>query len=456
MQKKLFIKLAAIALLSLLLLIPLSMIESQIAARSARQAEVTRNIAESAAGTQTLIGPLVAIRYRERIERRETLENSREVVRQEIVERTRVLPPLSLAISGDAGVEMRNRGLYRAPLYHLALQLHGSVQVPPNLGLDASHNVVEAQAFLILGLSDPRGVDNDPEIHIGDSAGRIGDSTGRSSVSTGRFATGTAGLLAGTGLHVPMGAIDVGAGRRFDFSFPLNLTGMERLAIAPAGDATTVALKSDWPHPSFQGRFLPKTRSVSQDGFEARWEVSHLARNFERILKTAEGSGPGETLEISFMDPVNVYLKAERAVKYGILFVVLTFAAFFLTETLRQLPIHPLQYLLVGLALAIFFLLLIALSEHLSFALSYGISALGCVLLIGHYLAGALGSRVRGGAFGAGVAALYGVLYGVLLSEDNALLMGALLLFAALGTTMLATRRIDWYRLGSPGDEGSR
>lgn len=450
MQKKLFIKLAAIALLSLLLLIPLSMIESQIAARSARQAAVTHNIAESAAGAQTVIGPLVAVRYRERIERREKEDNSsREVVRQEIVERTRVLPPLSLDIGGDARVEMRNRGLYRARLYHLALQLHGSVRIPPNLGLDASHNVVEAQAFLVLGLSDPRGVGNDPEIRFGDGTGRSGD-------STSRFATGTAGLLAGAGLHVPIGAIDLTAGRNFDFSFPLNLTGLERLAIAPAGNATTVALKSDWPHPSFQGRFLPKTRSISQDGFEARWEVSHLARSFERILKTGEGSGPGETLEISFMDPVNVYLKAERAVKYGILFVVLTFAAFFLTETLRQLPIHPLQYLLVGLALAIFFLLLIALSEHVSFALAYGVSALGCVLLIGHYLAGALGSRLRGGAFGAGVAALYGVLYGVLLSEDNALLMGALLLFAALGTTMLATRRIDWYRLGAPGEEGSR
>ena len=126
---------------------------------------------------------------------------------------------------------------------------------------------------------------------------------------------------------------------------------------------------------------------------------------------------------------------------------MLTFAGFFLTEILRRAPIHPMQYLLVGLALAIFFLLLIALSEHLSFVLAYGVSAAACIVLIAFYLAGALGGVRQGFAFGAGLTGLYGVLYGVLLSEDNSLLMGSLLLFLALGATMLATRRVDWYRL---------
>lgn len=440
MQKKLFQKLAAIAVLSLLLLIPLSLIEGQIAGRSARQAEVMRNIAESAAGAQTLIGPVLAIRYRERVERRGKDEAGRETVHHEIVTRTEVLPPQRLDIGGEARVETRSRGLYRARLYHLALQLAGKAVVPPRIGFDPARNIVDAQAFLVLGVADPRGVDNDPEVSVN---GRVH-----------RFATGTAGVVAGQGVHVPLGPIDIATGGSFEFALPLNLTGSERLAIAPAGNATTVTLKSDWPHPSFQGRFLPTTRTVSAAGFEARWQVSHLARSFDRVLKSAEANATGETLDISFMEPVNVYLKAERAVKYGLLFVVLTFAAFFLTEVLRRLAIHPLQYLLVGLALAIFFLLLIALSEHLSFALAYGISASACVTLIGTYLAGALGSRVRGAAFGAGIAALYGVLYGVLLSEDNALLMGALLLFAALGASMLATRRIDWYGIGGNAAEG--
>lgn len=433
MKNRLFIKLSLIALVSLLLLVPLSMIEGQIAARSARQADVRRDIAESAAGAQNLVGPVLAIRYRERVERQDK-DRTEGAARYELVERTRVLAPQKLDIDGVARVESRSRGLYRARLYHLDLHIVGSVVVPARLGFDAARDIVEAQAFLVLGLTDLRGVENDPQVRINGQPHR--------------FVAGNAGALGGPGVHVALGLIDLSAGNRFDFSVPLNVAGTERLAIAPAGDATTVSLKSDWPHPSFQGRFLPVARTVSDEGFEARWEVSHLARNFDRMLKATAPDGPGETLDIGFMDPVNVYLQSERAVKYGVLFVVLTFAAFFLTEILRQLRIHPMQYLLVGLALATFFLLLIALSEHMSFALAYGTAATACVALIGAYLAGALGSRRRGLAGAAGVGALYAVLYGVLLSEDNALLMGTLLIFAALGATMLATRTIDWYRLG--------
>ena len=433
MQKKLLHKLLAIGILSLLLLIPLSMIESQIAARSARQAGVTKNIAESAAGAQTIVGPVISVRYRERIERRTREEGSgRETTSHEVVERTRVFPLQRLDIGGDLRVDSLSRGLYRARLYHLAAQVSGNGSVPPRLGLDKA-NLVDARATLVLGISDPRGVEDDPEVRVNGVAHRL--------------VTGTAGGLGGQGAHVPLGEFDPLAGATYEFAMPLNLTGLEQLAIAPTANATRVTLKSPWPHPSFQGRFLPQTRSVTKEGFEATWQVSHLARNFDRAIKAGEGAGTGETLGVGLIDPVNVYLKSERAVKYGILFVVLTFAAFFLTEILRQLPIHPMQYLLVGLALAIFFLLLVALSEHLDFVAAYAISSTACVALIGTYLAGALGSRLRGAAFGAGIAALYGVLYGVLASEDNALLMGTLLLFLALGATMLTTRKLDWYRV---------
>lgn len=437
MQRKLLAKLGIIALLSLILLIPLAMIEAQIAARSERQDAVVQDIADTAAGPQTLVGPVLAVRYRERVTQRERdAATGKETLRREIVERTLVLPPQRLAIDGDASVETRQRGLYRASLYHLAARLDGHFVIDERLGLAAERELIDARAYLVVGIADPRGVDNDPALRI----------NGRDY----RFSAGNAGALAGPGLNVDLGEIALDRAGRFDFNFPLALTGSARLAIAPAGEATAVTLRSPWPHPSFQGRFLPLTRSVSGRGFEAQWQISHLARNFERVLAASDEDRAvrPETLAVSFIEPVNVYLKSERAVKYGVLFVVLTFAAFFLTEVLRRLPIHPLQYLLVGLALAVFFLLLIALSEHVAFGPAYVLSAAACVLLIGTYLAGALGSLRRGAAFGAGIGALYGVLYGVLLSEDNALLMGAVLLFAALGATMLATRRIDWYRLG--------
>lgn len=433
MQIKLYQKLAAIAVLSFLLLLPLSMIEAQISARSARQAEVTRNIAESAAGAQTLVGPVLAIRYRERVQRKDTDKAGE--VRHEIVERTHIVPPQKLIVDGEIETEIRSRGLYAARLFHLGARIAGNIEVPPQLGLGNASQLLDASATLVFGIADPRGVGDDPAATVNGKPVR--------------FSTGTQELIPGQGVHVPLGAVDLANGQRFDFSIPLTLTGSERLAIAPTASLTSVSLRSNWPHPSFQGRFLPTSRTISAAGFDARWQVSHLARDFNRALAAGRSGAGGETLDISFVDPVNVYLKSERAVKYGVLFVVLTFAAFFLTEVLRRLPIHPMQYLLVGLALAMFFLLLIALSEHLPFVAAYGVSALACVTLIATYLSGALGSRLRGAAFGGAIAGLYGVLYGVLVSEDNALLMGTLILFAALAATMLATRRFDWYRMGA-------
>lgn len=433
MKDKLYVKLGIIALLSVMLLLPLSMIESQITARSARQSQVIQNIAGSAAGAQTLVGPVLGIHYRERVARKRSEKQGEEF---EWVERSLVFPAQTLAIDGGITTEIRSRGLYQARLFHLDAKLTGGIDVPAQLGLNGDHHLSDVRAYLVLGVADARGIGNDPEVVI----------NGRKH----HFVPGTNQIIPGNGVQIALGTLDTSREHHFDFSLPLTLTGSERLAIAPTGNNTTVALNSNWPHPSFQGRFLPGTRKVSADGFEAQWQVSHLARNLDQALAAGVNPGNGETLDISFVTPVNVYLKAERAVKYGVLFVVLTFAAFFLTEILRRLPIHPMQYLLVGLALAIFFLLLIALSEHIAFLAAYGVSAAACVLLIGGYLSGALGSHWRGTLFGAGIATLYGVLYGVLVSEDNALLMGALILFVALGAVMMSTRRFDWYRLGTP------
>ncbi|MBS1188429.1 MAG: cell envelope integrity protein CreD [Rhodocyclaceae bacterium] len=433
MDRKLFFKLATIGLLILLLMVPLSLIQGQITQRSQRQAEVQNNIAQTAAGPQTLVGPVLAVRYRELLPPETAKDASgRETTVRKQAERVLFLPAARLDIKGQATVESRSRGIYKARLFHLNLTLAGNIPVPAHLGLDPRADILEAHADLLLGLSDLRGMDNDPDVLINGAKYQ--------------FKAGGNPSLPGQQVSIPLGRLDPVSPSRFDFSFPLNLTGTERLAIAPTAEANTVTLASDWRHPSFQGRFLPRTRKVSASGFEAQWEISHLARNFDNALK-ANGSG-GEVLEIAFMEPVNIYLQSERAVKYGSLFIVLTFAAFFLGEILRRRPMHFMQYLLVGLALAIFFLLLIALSEHLPFAWAYLASAMGCIGLVTAYLSGVFGGARPALAFGAGFTGLYGVLYGVLQSEDNSLLMGSLLLFLALGAIMLTTRRLDWYGLG--------
>jgi inner membrane protein len=429
-DRKLLFKILAIVGMTILLLVPLVMIEGQISARGQRQNEVLDDIARTSAGTQTLIGPVVQLRYREQIPELRTGTAGELPVRTvKTIERTLFVAPEMLTIDGKSQVETRQRGIYQARLFHL------DASVESRFVVKAPADLPVAEAVLLLGLSDPRGVDNDPEVRINGQIYRF------------EMDKGTDERRDLSQLSIPLGRLEAGKSYSYAVDFPLQLTGTTQLSIAPVGDTNHIHLVSTWPHPNFGGRFLPRERSVSQGGFDATWEISHLARDFNRALE----AGSGEALSVAFIDPVNVYLQAERAVKYGVLFIVLTFAAFFLSEILRRSPIHPLQYLLVGLALAIFFLLLIAFSEHMPFAAAYGLAASACIGLIAWYLAGAFGGWRRGAAFGAGLTGLYGVLYGVLLSEDNALLMGSVLLFIALGVVMLTTRRLDWYSLGQRG-----
>ena len=249
----------------------------------------------------------------------------------------------------------------------------------------------------------------------------------------------------------------------------LDLVGTERLALVPAAEETSWTLASDWPHPSFGGRFLPTSRDIHAKGFSARWAVSSLAsaaagevfRKGE--LCSAAGSvdtaydearsapaRPGpclDTLEVAFIDPVNPYVLTDRATKYALLFIVLTFVSVVLVEVLAGKRVHPVQYTLVGLALAMFYLLLLSLSEHLAFGLAYALASAGCVLLLGFYAGHMLGHRGAGAGFGAGVATLYGALWVLLQREQTALVIGSLMLFAVLAGVMVLTRRVNWYEL---------
>lgn len=220
------------------------------------------------------------------------------------------------------------------------------------------------------------------------------------------------------------------------------------LSVVPVGDDTHIALRSSWPHPSFSGAFLPNERRVDAQGFDARWAVSSLASDAQRQLRS-DGAVESQAVTVSLVDPVDTYTQADRASKYGVLFVLLTFVGFILFELIKSLRIHPLQYLMVGLALAIFFLLLISLSEHIAFWKAYLVSAVACIGLQAVYLANVLGHWKRGLGFAALLTVLYGALYGLLVSENNALLMGSLLLFVILALAMWVTRRVDWYALGA-------
>jgi inner membrane protein len=264
----------------------------------------------------------------------------------------------------------------------------------------------------------------------------------------------------GQGVHAKLAATDYKQVAMLEFNISMSLGGAESFDITPLADQNKFSLTSPWPHPQFLGQFLPRTREISETGFSASWEINALATQAQAQLM---GGKMGETtdqkpqratvidtVQVGLVDPVNIYLQAERAIKYGILFIGLTFVAFFFFETLKSLPVHPIQYGLVGLALVLFFLLLVALSEHFAFWKSYAAASIACISVIAVYLMAVLKSRARGLGFGAGLTVLYAALYGLLVSEQNALVLGAIMLFLIVATVMLATRHVNWHALTAP------
>ncbi len=224
---------------------------------------------------------------------------------------------------------------------------------------------------------------------------------------------------------------------------------MNELEVVPLGRESKLQLAGNWPHPNFIGDFLPASRSLNASGFNASWQTSWFATDmesrFNRAMKGASGDLP--TFSVSLVQPVDHYQLNERAAKYALLFIGLTFISFFMFELLKGLRVHPIQYALVGMGLAIFYLVLLALTEHLGFGWAYLVAALASVLLNGFYLSHVLGGPKQGIGFAALLGLVYAILYSLLQAEEIALLLGALLLFATLALIMLLTRKLDWYQV---------
>jgi inner membrane protein len=238
------------------------------------------------------------------------------------------------------------------------------------------------------------------------------------------------------------------------FSVELEMNGSRDLKLLPMGSETVVQLNSSWPHPSFIGAPLPASRQTSAEGFTGRWSVPYFGRGYPpqwtsvgmdraQLKALADASAFG----VSLIQPVDIYQQAERAVKYGPLFITMTFVVFFLWEMLRSRLLHPIQYAFVGFAMCVFYLLLVSLSEHFGFDLAYTSAAAATTLLVAVYSMNVLGGAVEGTFMGGGLAGLYGFLYLLLRLEDYALLAGSIGLFAMLALVMFATRRVNWYEL---------
>lgn len=451
MQKTLLYKILVIAILMLLIGIPLMMIQSTIRERMAFRQQAVDSIAADSVGPQTLVGPVLVIPYTDDYEEQVAIPNDpqkrTEAVKHQVTRRHLVFPN-ELQIAGSIDTDSRYRGIHKVLVFSGLHSFSGNIDLPTKTELaraNAGSRLTVGRPFVALSIDDVRGIRNTPKLNWG---GQLAE-----------FRQGSGLLSMKSGLHATLAPLTLEEPTRIKFAFELGLDGIESQQFAPVAKDTKVTLKSNWPHPQFGGHFLPspKNRVVNAQGFNAAWSISSLASDTEQQLTRAElapradgrtSVGSIDKFSVGFIEPVNVYSLADRATKYGLLFVALTFAAFFVFEILKRLPIHPIQYLLVGLALALFFLLLVSLSEHIAFLLAYLAASVACTGLIGFYLAFVLHDWRRGLGFGGALGLLYCALYGLLISENNALVLGSILLFAVLAAMMVATRKVDWYQVG--------
>jgi inner membrane protein len=430
-------KVLMIVVLTGLLMIPLAMIEGVVYERSSYRDQASYDIASSWTGEQQFLGPLLVVPYQDHY----TVKVwDKQLKRYDIQEKSRqkrlIIAPEKLQVDAEVTTETRKRGIYAVPVYHSRMAVAGTFSLKrlEDLSLPEGHRLEWQAAYLSLMVSDVRGVEVQPRL------------TWRQAEI--EFASDTQLHGMRTGMHAPLGVL-AAQEAPVDFAFELRLNGMELLQFSPVGKSTRINLDADWPDPSFMGRYLPTSRSIDADGFRANWSLSSFSSAIPQQLEACQrGECDGllrETFGVKLFNSVDIYQQSERSIKYALMFIGLTFVSFFLYEVMKGLRLHPMQYLLVGLGLSVFYLLLISLSEHMAFASAYLVATLASTLLIGFYVSSVLASLKHGAALTSALLLLYGMLYAILRSEDNSLLMGSLLIFGVLSLVMIVTRRLDWY-----------
>ncbi|HBY0106164.1 cell envelope integrity protein CreD [Klebsiella pneumoniae] len=431
MKSPLFWKITTLIGCIVLLSLPLMMVRELINERADYRNEVVDAIEQSTSGSQKLAGPLIAIPITETLTR---MENQKEVNYQ----RSWVYYwlPESLAVTGKQTVESRRVGIYSGQVWHNALQIKASFD-PLRLAALRKTNIVLGQPRLVVSVGDARGIG---AIHAPEVNGNV------LSVEPGLGISGD-----GAGIHMPMPAL-AEDNKPLEIAFSLDLNGTGEFSLVPLGRNSELQLTSNWPHPGFLGSFLPTQREVSAAGYRAHWQSSWFANDMGSYFKD-DMEIPWSRLPAFSADVMSLadqYQLTDRATKYAILLIGLTFMAFFVFESLTRRPLHPMQYLLVGLSLVLFYLVLLALSEHIGFTAAWLAASLSGAVMNGIYLQAVLRGWRNSLLFVAALLLLDGVMWFLLHSEDSALLLGTGVLALALSVLMFLTRRVDWYALSLP------
>ena len=427
-RRSMTLRVALIGVIVLLLLIPLEMVEGLINDRAWTKQQVEEEVSSTWGGPQTLTGPIISVPIDEML-------RSVNADKQEVWTKTETVwrhyLPEELKAKGDLTDEMRYRGIYKVAGYWADLALDGRF-APIVKDIPTPDRVIRwKDAVISMGITDLRSV---AEISTADAGGaHLGLEPGLPSTD-----------FAATGIvsHFPLDGVADSV--HIPFTVRMRIKGSRNLSFTPIGRTTNVALHSTWNTPSFSGAFLPTDRRVNP-GFDANWTVLHLNRSYPQEFEGGRADLETSAFGVDLLVPVDDYQKSTRAAKYGVMLIVLVFTVFFFVEVLQKARIHPIQYLLVGLALCIFYSLLIALSEHIGFGYAYITAAVAVVVLVALYARSVFRMPRAAALLTLVLILVYGFIFTIIHQEDYALLMGSIGLFLVLATVMWLSRKIDWY-----------
>ncbi len=428
MNNSVSFKIVTIVILILILLIPTPMIKSLIREREGRKKAVINEISSKWGHEQTITGPIISIPYRtNQIDSR-----GRKIAATSFIH---ILPD-DIVIASDISPVPRHRGIYEVALYNAKLELTGNFSCPQIKGINIPpENILWSGASISIGITDMRGIKDQIMATFNDHS---------LSMSPGIESNDI--ICSGISSKISLDEMN----KKYPFKFIINLNGCHKIDFIPVGKTTTVKMKSTWTNPSFCGAYMPlkyTIREKEEKGFNAEWKILHLNRDYPQTWTGGRYRLQKSAFGVNLYIPVDIYQKSMRTTKYALLFIVLTFTAFFISEVMNKLRVHPIQYLLIGLAIIVFYSLLISLSEHINFNIAYAVSSISIILLITGYAKSILKNTKLSAMVCSVLIALYSYMYILLQLKDYTLSMGSIGLFVMLSIVMYMTRKIDWYAI---------
>lgn len=431
LKNNIYFKIGTIVIITLLLLIPTAMIKDLILERESTQNEAIREVSSKWGEEQTISGPFISIPYYRYVKEISKKDSTEKIVK--FKEYLHILPS-ELNISGSIKPEKRYRGIYEIVVYNSNLQLTGAFNNFDFSSVDIPQKDIQFHlAEFVVGINDLRGIEKQVKLDWNENE-----------VSFNPGVTSRDVVYNGINASIDIDPMD---SANHNFSLDLDLKGSQLLYFTPVGKVTDINLSSEWSNPSFNGAFLPDERNVSEQGFDANWHVLHLNRNYPQMWKGDHHSINESSFGIDLILPVDNYQKSYRSIRYAVLFIGFTFLVFFFIEVLNKVSIHPIQYILVGIALIVFYALLLSLSEHLKYNLAFIVSAVSTLILIASYVRAILKSKKLAMLISGILTVLYGFIFAIIQVQDYALLIGSIGIFIVLILVMYFSRKIDFYNL---------